>query len=154
MIRIERDRAWWTAVAAHPAVIDTLHGMPPEDIGDVAARPDVLPFATANGGFLVAPLDALGFARDMHAMYRPEGWGREAAFAFAEVLEALFWGGCQVVNVYEVETNVKSRPPRTSGFIQAGDWRGTPFGRLRLWTLTQRNWFASLARRRLCRPSS
>ena len=146
-------------MASHPAVIDTLHGLDPQEIGAVAARADVIPFAADHGGFLVAPLDALGFARDMHVLFTPEGWGREASFAFVEALDALFFMGAQVVNVYEVEGNPKSRPPRTSGFIRAGDWRDTPFNRLRLWVLTRFAWEASVARNTLkehrsCRPSS
>lgn len=152
MIRIERDPAWWTAIASHPAVIDTLHGLPPEDIGAVATRPDVIPFALEHGGFLVAPLDALGFARDLHAMFTPAGWGREAGSAFYWTLEALFFMGAQVINAYEVEGNPRSRPLRRCGFECAGEWRDTPFHRLRLWVLTHRAWRASPGRIILCPP--
>jgi hypothetical protein len=93
MIRVERDPAFWTGVAGHPAL----------------------------AGALMAGMEAIG----------------------------LVWlSGFSLVTTFEVETNPHSRPPKTFGFTRSGDWRETPFGNLRLWTLSRAAWAASPAAQR------
>ncbi|MBA3811524.1 MAG: hypothetical protein H0X27_07765 [Caulobacteraceae bacterium] len=151
MIRLERDPAWWTAVAAHPAVAPMLGGLAsPEAIGALAGRADILPLAAEHGGFLFVRADALGFTCELHTLFTPEGWGREALTAGVQALGALWTCGYQLVTTFEAKGNPRSRPPRTFGFSQAGDWRETPFGVLRLWTLAKAAWEASPARRLKC----
>jgi hypothetical protein len=152
VIRIERDPRFWTAVAAHPAVSGAVLGLAPERIGELAARPDMLPLAATHGGFLFARMDAMGFVAELHTLFTPEGWGREAMTAGVMALNALWLTGYQVLTTFEVEANRMSRPPITFGFQRAGDWRETPVGRLRMWILTRAGWEASPAstRRRRC----
>ena len=154
MIRVERDPAFWTIVAAHPAVQGAILGIAPETIGELAVREGVLPLASRHGGYLFARADALGFVVELHTLFTPEGWGREAVIAGIEALNAVFLLGYQVVTTFEMETNPRSRPPVTAGFVQAGDWRETPLGQLRMWVLTRAGWEASPAarRRRRCLP--
>ena len=151
MIRIERDPAWWTAIAAHPAVAGALLGLAPEAVGALAARPDLLPLAADHGGFFFGRSDATGFSCELHTLFTPEGWGREVLLAALEAFSMVFSLGFSLVTTFEVEGNAKSRPPLTFGFAIAGDWRETPVGPLRLWILTREAWTASPARRRhLC----
>ena len=148
MIRVERDPAFWAAVAGHPALAGAMMGLSPEAVGLIARRPDVLPVASAHGGFFFARADALGFVAELHTLYTPEGWGREVLTAGIAALNLVWLCGYQALTTFEVEANPRSRPPRTFGFIQAGDWRETPFGALRLWTLSRAAWEASPANRR------
>ncbi len=150
MIRIERDPAFWTTVASHPAVAPALLGLPPEKIGALAGRPEMLPIASEHGGFLFARLDALGFVCELHTLFTPRGWGREALIAGVRAIGVVWALGYQTVVTFEARANRRSRPPKTFGFRQAGDWRTTPVGELRLWTLSQANWDASPARRLKC----
>lgn len=148
-IRIERDPAWWVAVAAHPAVKVSLLGLAPEAVGALCQRADMLPLAAAHGGFLFAAIDALGFMVELHTLFTPEGWGREAASAGKLALEAVFADGRRLVTTFEVAGQPRSRPPLSFGFAPAGAWRDTPIGPLRLWSLSAAAWDASPARRRL-----
>jgi hypothetical protein len=151
MLREERDPDWWTAIAAHPGVADGVYGMTPEAVGKIAERADIVPLASEHGGFLFARLDVLGFARDMHCIYTPEGWGREVTLALVVALETIFQQA-QIVQVFEMATNPNSRPPRSFGFAIAGEFRRTTLGFLRLWVLTQTAWESSPAHRRhICR---
>jgi hypothetical protein len=65
-----------------------------------------------------------------------------------EALNALWICGYQVLVTFEMQANSKSRPPRTFGFSQAGDWRETPIGAARMWVLTRAAWDASPAAKR------
>ncbi len=148
MIRIERDPAFWEAVASHPALEGVLHGVSPQMVGRIAAMPAMLPMAAAHGGFLFGAMDGFGFVRELHTLFTPEGWGREAITAGIEALNLLFEGPCQAVATYEVGDNPRSRPPRRFGFAVAGEFCETPFGSLRLWLLTRVAWSAAPARTR------
>ena len=150
MIRIERDPAFWIRIASHPAVAPALMGLPAERVASLVTRRDLLPLASEHGGFLFGRLDALGFVCELHTLFTPEGWGREALTAGAQSLGAVWALGYQTVVTFEVRENVKSRPPKTFGFTQAGDWRATLLGDFRMWTLTKSAWEASPARRLRC----
>ena len=118
-------------------------GLDPALVGELVTRPDMLPLAATHGGFLFARIDAMGFVAELHTLFTPEGWGREAVTAAAEAMGALWVCNFQVLTTFEFEGNPKSRPPRTFGFTQAGDWRETPVGALRMWTVTKAAWEAS-----------
>jgi hypothetical protein len=151
MIRIERNPAWWAGIAAHPAVLATLGEVSPDDVGRLVARGDVLPLAADNGGYIFARGDPAGFVCELHSLFTPAGWGREALVAGVEAINAVWISGYQAVTTFEVQANPRSQPPRTFGFVRAGDWRDTRIGALRLWVLTKEAWIASPAsRRRLC----
>lgn len=150
-IRLERDPAFWERVAAHPAVAPALLGMDPAAVGRIASRSDVLPLASTNGGFLFIRRDDAGFVCELHTLFTPEGWGREALVAGMSAIEAVWVTGYQAVITFEAQANARGRPPRTFGFTRAGDWRASPIGPLRLWTLSRLAWEASPAKRRsLC----
>ncbi len=148
MVRVERNASFWEGVAAHPALAGALMGLSPSAVGAIAGRPDVLPIAAEHGGFLFARADDLGFVAELHSLFTPQGWGREVLTAGVEALNLVWLCGFQLVTTLEVHSNPKSRPPRTFGFIIAGDWRETPFGSLRLWTLSRAAWEASPAAQR------
>jgi hypothetical protein len=148
MIRVERDPAFWTRVASHPACAGALFGMAPEAVGQYARQPLVLPMAAEHGGFLFTRMDVLGFTCELHTLFTPEGWGREALMAGMEALNGLWLLGYQSVVTFEVKSNPRSRPPKTFGFTQGGDWRETPVGEIRQWVLTRAGWEASAAGRR------
>lgn len=150
MIRIEREGAFWREVAAHPAVAPALIGMTPELVGELARRPEVIPIAAEHGGFLIVRRDALGFAGEIHSLFTPAGWGREAIEAGWQALNALWLAGFQTLTTFEAMGNRRSRPWRAFGFLVSGPWRETAFGELRQWVLTREAFAASpaAARRR------
>ena len=148
MIRIERNSDWWTAVGSHPAVRLALMGLEPEVVGATAARPDVLPLAAEHGGFLVCKADVMGFVAELHTLFTPEGWGREVVLAGIEGINLVWLAGYQVLTTFEVQSNPRSRPAKTFGFVQAGPWRDSPIGVIRQWVLTREAWEASPASKR------
>lgn len=83
-------------------------------------------------------------------MYLPQGWGREVLGAAKEAFELIFAAGAQLVTTYEVEGWWRSRPPRSFGFVRAGDFQAVPeLGvALSTWVLTSDAWGKSPARRR------
>ena len=153
MIRIERDPEFWTAVAGHPALTGMLHGADPAAIGALAGREGVLPLAADHGGFLFIRQDALGFVCELHTLFTPEGWGREVLTAGIEALGAVWLLGFAAIVTLEMRENPRSQPPRSFGFVQAGDWRSAITGpdltgEARMWILTKCAWEASPAARR------
>lgn len=147
-IRIERDPAFWRAVAWHPAVRPCLLGMPPNEVGRQAIRTDVIPIAAEHGGFLIFRKDPLGFTVELHTLFTPEGWGREVHQAAWEALILIWRLGHQSLFTFEAANNPRSRPPLSFGFQACGPWRETPLGRLRQWTITQQSFAASPAANR------
>ncbi len=147
MIREERDPAFWEAVASHPevsrhAVMGELSTLP-----EVIAHPLITPFAAQHGGYLFSRLDAMGHVCELHSMFTPEGWGREAMLAAVEAFDLMFTNGMQVLTTYEVEGNHRSRPPSRFGFVPAGEFQGEH--RLKSWVLTRTAWEGSPGRERL-----
>jgi hypothetical protein len=152
LIRIERDPAFWTAVAEHPAVMAKLGGVAPEAIGALASRREFLPIAAEHGGFLLQRRDELGFAWELHTLFTPEGRGRAAVAAGIEALGLMFGSNARLISTFEVSGNPHSRPWKGFGFAPAGDWALTPVGELRLWILTKAAWAESRTakRRAIC----
>lgn len=147
MIRIERDPAFWLAIASHPAVAPTLLGLPPEMVAMSMVSEHVLPVAAIHGGFFFTRLDPNGRLWEFHTLFTPDGWGREALMAAKEATALMFRGPCQVLSTYQIEANPRSQPPRTFGFIPAGPFVETPFGASRTWILTRNAWEQSPAHR-------
>jgi hypothetical protein len=143
-LRIERDPAFWTAVAEHPDVAQRLGAsVSAASIAGIVGREDVLPLAAAHGGYLFIRRDPLGFACELHTLFTPEGWGREALEAAVIAFNAVFLAGYQLVFTFEAGANRRSQPPLSFGFRPAGGWRETPHGPMRAWTLTTEAWRAS-----------
>lgn len=148
MIRVERDPAFWTAVAAHPDLAGLLGGLDPERVGRLATRPEFLPLAAGHGGFLLQRRDELGFTWELHTLFTPGGRGREAVLAGVEALDLLFGSHACLISTCEVRANPRSRPWKGFGFQAAGGWAETPVGALRLWILTKAAWAESRAAKR------
>lgn len=148
MIRIERDPAFWRAVAAHPQVAARLAPATPAEVAALAAQAGVLPLAAEHGGFLFVRRDPLGFACELHTLFTPEGRGREAQEAAVAAARAVWACGFQAIVTLEARANPLSRPPRTFGFARCGEWRATPLGELRMWMLTRAAFEASAANQR------
>ncbi|HEY2051208.1 MAG TPA: hypothetical protein VGH03_17855 [Caulobacteraceae bacterium] len=151
VIRIERDPDFWTRVASDPAVAVALGGMAPEAVGAWAGRAEVLPLASAHGGFLLTRLDPLGMVAELHTLFMPEGWGREVVLAGIAAIGAVWTCGFQTIVTLEMKANPHSRPARTFGFQRCGDWKATPWGDARQWLVTRESWNASPAARRRAR---
>ncbi|MEO8927303.1 MAG: hypothetical protein ABI306_09080 [Caulobacteraceae bacterium] len=147
MIREERDPAFWVEIASHPAVTGAIMGLRADQIAAFAPNPAIIPLASDNGGFLFCRMDQIGLTLELHTLYRPAGWGREVATAGKEALQWVF-RTYQVITTYEMETNPQSRPPRSFGFVAAGEFQQTPVGSLRAWVLTRAAWESSPAHRR------
>ena len=152
MIREERDPAFWSAIAAHPAVAPhmLLNGGT-VDMAQVVSLPTVLPLAAKHGGFLFAQLDNIGRIYELHTLFTPDGWGREVLQAAKQAFARVFAQGAQLVTTYEVEGWWRSRPPKSFGFLRAGDFRAVPElgAALSTWVLTSDAWDNSPARRRV-----
>lgn len=146
MIREDRDAAFWTRIASHPEVRKTLYGLPPELAGARSQMPEVRHFASEHGGWLFISVEPLGLIFDTHAMFTPEGWGREAHAVLKHALRAMF-ETAQVLFVAETE-NPRSRPPLSCGFRPAGGSTLTVVGPLKAWVLTRDAWRRSPAHRR------
>jgi hypothetical protein len=151
VIRIERDPAWWTRIAADPAVAGALMGLAPELVGAFAQRAEVLPLASIHGGFLLSRLDPLGMVCELHTLFTPEGWGREVVVSGIEAIGAVWTCGFQSIVTLEMQANPRSRPARTFGFVRCGDWKTTPWGEARLWMVTREGWNSSPAAQRRAR---
>lgn len=151
MIREERDPAFWRWVAEHPAVREHVGDF---NVAAVVTSAAVTPLASAHGGYLFHRLTPTGLAVDLHAMFRPEGWGRETTGALKAALVRVFADGAELVTVQEVAGWWRSRPPRSFGFEPTGPARETPSGPFRLWTLSRARWEQSPAfkRMRRCPP--
>lgn len=149
MIREDRDVAFWTDVANHPAVKPHI-GLGHEFSMEAVAEPQVTPLRTENGGFLFVRLDSLGRVQELHTMYRPEGWGREVLLGLKAAVTEMFARGAQLIVTYDVEGHWRSRPPKTFRFEPCADFASAPgFGvRFRSWVLTRAAWENSPAQRR------
>lgn len=150
MIREERDPGFWQRIAEHPDVAPhVLLGRNDIRLDAIVTDPSVLPLASEHGGFLFCRLDGLGRFWELHTLYRPEGWGREVLLASKAALQRLFTEA-QILTTYEVEGWWRSRPPKSFGFTQAGDFRAVPELGIALstWVLTKKAWAQSPAYRR------
>lgn len=148
MIRIERDPAFWVGIASHPALAGALMGLAPEAIGPLVLLDAVQPFAADHGGFLFSRLDALGFVHELHSLFTPEGWGREVSVAGKQALAIMFDGPCRILTTLQVQSNARSHPPKSYGFVPVGDWTESAVGVVRPWLLTKEAWLGSPAHRR------
>lgn len=149
VIRIERDPNFWVSIAAHPALAGVLYGLAPAALVPIIAHPNVTPLAAEHGGFIFSKLDAWGFVYELHTLFTPEGWGREVAEAAKEATLQIFGQGGQVITTLQVRENRQSQPPRSFGFVAAGDWTETVVGESRCWLLTKDAWEASAVRKRM-----
>jgi hypothetical protein len=150
MIREERDPAFWDAVARHPEVAPHVFlGTGPIKLAEIVAHPSVLPLASEHGGFIFCRLDSLGRVWELHTLYTPEGWGREVLGALKAAVSRVLTEG-QLITTYSVEGWWRSRPPKSFGFQQAGDYRAVPSigAALSTWVLTKAAWEQSPAHRR------
>lgn len=146
-----RDPAFWRWVTQSPEVqSQPLMG---GDISTLLQNQFVTPLASANGGYLFGRMDGLGRVFELHAMFRREGWGREA---LTTLKAALVHIDADVILATEIDGNWRSRPPKSFGFTTAADFAPTPYGpQARTWILTRERWTASPAyRRHQCLKSS
>lgn len=147
MIHLNRDPAFWNAVADHPSVVHAKHGHE-VDAGALAMREDITPLASEHGGFMLRKLDVFGTIYELHTLYTPEGWGREVSNAKKAMCRRIFETASLIVT-HETE-HPQSRPPLSFGWKQAGE-TNSEIGRVRLWILTKEAWEQSPAGRRECR---
>lgn len=145
MIRVERDPAWWRALAE--AVKPDFPDLDPAFVASKVTDADVIPMAAEHGGFLFVQRDPLGLIFDLHALFTREGKGREVHGALPVALRHIFSRGCQLILVTET-TRRQSRPPITFGFRPSGSVTETDAGEVTLWMLTHPAWLASRAHRR------
>lgn len=151
MIREERDPGFWQRVAEHPEVAPHVFlGHGPIDLAGIVAHPSIMPLASEHGGFIFCRLDSLGRVWELHTLYTPEGWGREVLGALKAATERMFQAGAQAITTFSVEGWWRSRPPKSFGYVEAGDYAAVPHlgAALSTWVLTKRAWDASPARRR------
>ena len=146
VIREDRDAAFWNRIANDPDVIGTLFGQPPEAVGFHMADPRVRHFSTERGGWAFVRLDSLGLIWDTHAMFTPDGWGREANAVLKHAIRALFHTA-QVLTASQVGS-IGYHPPLSFGFRPSGASTDTEFGSVRTWVLTRAAWETAPASRR------
>lgn len=142
----DRDPAFWRWVADHPDVQASGVIGGPGLMESLVAREDITPLRGEHGGFLFV---CLGDTYDLHAIFRPEGWGWETNRLLKQALVMIFDRGTSQITVSEVGGNWRSRPPRSFGFRPMGDFTFSHGFALRPWTLTRAAWESSPARRRM-----
>lgn len=145
-----RDPAFWQSVFEHPRVKPNVALGRSVDIAAVVADPRVTPLRARHGGYLFVQLDGLGHVHELHSMFTPEGWGREALLAAKAAFTRMFDAGAQVIVTFEVRGNRRSQPPRSFRFRTAGGFAGAPGFKteFRSWVLTRDDWESSPAHRR------
>lgn len=139
-----RTAAFWRDVAAHPAVARTLLGADPEDVALIATTPPAIALAAEHGGFILQPRDAFGRVLELHTMFTPEGWGREAASAAKEMFTTVFADADMVVT-YENVNDWRARPPLSFGFRPCGGEFERMGETWRTWSLSADAWRTSPA---------
>lgn len=148
-IREERDPVFWQAVADHPKVRHVTHGHV-IDMGAIVEQAAVVPLASAHGGFIFTKRDPFGTVFELHTMFTPEGWRREAHdAAVAAFVEMFGVRHAALIFTYETE-HLQSRVPRSFGFERSNSAAPTSIGDVTPCWLTSRAWFASPAWRRAC----
>lgn len=101
-----------------------------------------------HGGFIFLQSDSFGRAYELHTLFTPEGWGREAFSAAREAFDFIF-ARADLVITHETD-HPQSRPPKTFRFVRLGERQITPHGAMRLWMLSREAWLNSPARSRQC----
>lgn len=144
-IRVERDPGFWREIAGHPAVLRRL-GVSADQLVEFIGRPGVTPLASTHGGYVFSKLDGLGMVLEVHALFTPEGWGREVAASAHEAFRHIFAGPARVVVTYEQGGNFA--PPLSHGWRPSGAFLETTVGSVRMWVLTVDAWAVSPAVRR------
>lgn len=148
-LTLDRDPAFWSRINEHPAVKPhTTLGQTDYDLPAFVANPRVTPLRSRNGGVFLVDLAAQ--VVELHIMFTPEGWGREALCALIAAVEWAFGSGAQIVTTYQARGSSRWTPPASFRFQQAGDYQHFPaLGvELRSWVLTKRAWETSPAYRR------
>jgi len=147
---INRDPAFWDSVAQHPQVAPHVFmGRATSSLAGLVEHPGVLPLASENGGVLFVGIDPLGMVREMHTMYKPEGWGREVALFGRKFIEEAF-KVCSLITTNEQEGHWRSLPPKSHGWVSSGEFREVGLSkRVRLWLLTREAWVASPVGRKM-----
>lgn len=148
MIREERDPAFWERVASHPACAAALMGIEPRHFAAEAVAELHIPLASENGGFIFVPRDAFGRVAELHTVFTPEGWGREAALAGKQALQIVF-ELFDLVITYERVGDWRTRPPRSFGFKPCGDAFEMSEATWRTWQLSRDSWRGSPAHARV-----
>lgn len=144
MIREDNHPAFWVEVASHPALAHVRGGHDPQML--IEALPRTIALRAEHGGYLFFPADSFGRVYEMHTLFTPEGWGREAFQALRDSIDHMF-GRCDLIVTHQTP-HPQSRPPKTFRFAPLGDFTDTPHGQVRLWMLTRDAWLGSPARRR------
>jgi len=148
---LDRDPAFWSRVNEHPEVNPhTTLGQTDYDLPAFINNPRVTPLRSTNGGILLVDLDGAGQVVELHIMFTPEGWGREALMALTAAVEWAFGSGAQVITTYQARGTSRWTPPASFRFQQAGEFQlHAALGvELRSWVLTKRAWETSPAYRR------
>lgn len=149
MITLDASPEFWRGVVSHPEVKPFVTLGHDVDIGPFVSDPRVTCLRSMHGGYLFLNLDGLGRVFDLHAMFTPAGWGREASSTLKAALTRMFAWGAQVITSLEPIQNPHSRPPLSFGFRPAGDFALTSGLYLRSWVLTRAAWEQSPAHRRM-----
>lgn len=153
MIEPNRDVEFWEDVANHPAVSPHVFmGLDPVSLAPLILMDRCVPLASENGGLIFAPLDPHGMIYELHTLYRPEGWGREVAGFAKHCFDQMFLAASLIVT-HEQEGSKHTRPPLSYGWKSCGEYCYTELPkRLRLWSLTREDFYASPVGRKLkCR---
>lgn len=149
IVREERDPAFWQAIADHPDVRHIAYGHA-IDMGEIVCQPAVIPLASAHGGLIFTQRDPFAAVYELHTLFTPNGWGREAhdaaISAFAEMFGVRRAG---LIFTYETEHR-QSKAPRSFGFERAPGAIPSPIGQVTVAVLTAARWFQSPAWRRAC----
>lgn len=146
-----RDTQWWDSIANHPEVAPHVFmGLDPVSLGPLVENPKNQPMRSENGGIILICIDGFGLVKEMHTLYNPAGWGREVA-ANGKLFMREAFKTANVIFTHEQEGNWRSRPPRSHGWKESGDYTDVDLPkRLKLWMLTRDAFYSSPVGRKLC----
>lgn len=143
-IREEKSAAFWQRILDHPQVEHVKHGLDvPASV--VLGQDAVRAFASDHGGYLAIRQGVLGRVYEIHALYLPEGRGKEACEALKLTLNQL---DADVILATETR-DPQSRPPLSFGFRPCAEFRPSLIGETRTWVLIRDAWRGSAPYRRM-----
>ena len=148
---INRDAEFWDRIAFDPLVSPRVFmGLGEMSLAPLVENEKNLPFSSENGGVILVSLDHFGLVREMHALYQPQGWGREVAKAVPYFMKEAF-NTTSVIFTHEQEGEWRTSPPKSHGWKVVSDFCYVEMPkRLRLWMLTKEAFYASPVGRKLC----
>lgn len=152
LITDKRPAKFWNEIESDPGIATATLGNA-MSLAELAAHPSVSTFTGPNGGYLAIDLiPPQGRFVEIHSIFRPAGWGREALQIARETCQILFERGVVLITTFQPESEWRSKPPASFGFRPISEF--VPIAgfskNARTFILTKDMWLSSPASKRIC----